>query len=89
MLDVSVVEFLLGLLLWYAAKDNVCRRALLTSQYVALVLGTSILAVWMWYTMSLKGGLGKIKYEAVREQNRVADEWLLHGRAKMPTFVLY
>lgn len=74
MLDIAIVEFLLGLLLWYAAKNNVWRIALMTSQFALLVIGTSVIAVWMWNTMSIKGGLGKIEYEAVRSEHRVADE---------------
>lgn len=73
MLDVSIVEFLLGLLLWYADKNNTWRTALMTSQFVVLLGGVTAIAVWMWNTMSIKGGLGKIEYEAVRTESRVAD----------------
>lgn len=74
MLDIAIVEFLLGLLLWYAAKNNMWRTALMTSQFAALIIGTSVIAVWMWNTMSVKGGMGKIEYEAVRGEHRTADE---------------
>lgn len=74
MLDISIVEFLLGLLLWYADKNNTWRTALMTAQFVALLVAASAVAVWMWNSMSIKGGLGKVEYEAIRLENRVADE---------------
>lgn len=74
MLDIAIVEFLLGLLLWYADKNVMWRTALMTTQFVMLVGGVSVIAVWMWNSMSVKGGLGKVEYEAVRMEGRVADE---------------
>lgn len=73
MLDLAIVEYLFGLLLWYNAKNNMQRIALMSSQLAALLLFSVGLAVWMWQTMSDQGGLGKEEANALASGRRVAD----------------
>jgi hypothetical protein len=73
MLDVSILEYLFGILLWYTGKNNSWRTALMTSQLAALLLFSIGVAVWMWQTMSDKGGLGKEEIQAVASGRRAAD----------------
>lgn len=73
MLDLAIVEYLLGLLLWYNGKNNGWRIALMSLQMVGLLLFSISLAVWMWQTMSDKGGLGKEEANAAASGRRVAD----------------
>ncbi|KAE9981434.1 hypothetical protein BLS_007406 [Venturia inaequalis] len=52
MLDLAIVEYLLGLLLWYNGKNNRWRIALMSLQMVGLLLFSISLAVWMWQSMT-------------------------------------
>ncbi|ORY12838.1 hypothetical protein BCR34DRAFT_285272 [Clohesyomyces aquaticus] len=72
-MDLAIVEYLLGLVMWYSGKNNEWRTALMSSQ-VAFLLGYSILvAFWMWVTMSNRGGLGREELMATTERKRTAD----------------
>jgi hypothetical protein len=73
MLDVAIVEYLFGLLLWYNGKNNWWRIALMSSQLGILLVFSIVVAIWMWQTMSDKGGLGKEESLAVASGRRVAD----------------
>jgi hypothetical protein len=73
MLDLAIVEYLFGLLLWYNGKNNEWRKALMSSQMGFLLLFSIVVAIWMWQTMSNKGGLGKEEIQAVASGRRVAD----------------
>ncbi|KAF2733680.1 hypothetical protein EJ04DRAFT_468060 [Polyplosphaeria fusca] len=72
-MDVSIVEFLLGLLLWYSGKNDHWRTGLMGSQ-LALLLGYCVwMSFWMWNTMSNRGGLGREEAQAVVMGKRTAD----------------
>ncbi|RDI89007.1 hypothetical protein Vi05172_g1395 [Venturia inaequalis] len=73
MLDLAIVEYLLGLLLWYNGKNNRWRIVLMSLQMVGLLLFSISLAVWMWQSMSETGGLGKEEANAAGSGRRVAN----------------
>lgn len=59
LLDLAIVEFLLGFVFWYASKNTKWRTGMTATQ-LAILLSLSIwAAIWMWTTMSVKGGLGR------------------------------
>lgn len=72
LMDFAIVEFLLGLVLWYVGKNNSWRNALMGSQLAFLLLVSVWVSFWMWKTMSDKGGLGREEAEVI--EVRVADE---------------
>ncbi|KAI1759620.1 hypothetical protein GGR53DRAFT_513068 [Hypoxylon sp. FL1150] len=74
LVDLVIVEFLVGLALWYAAKYRPWCTALIVAQLVVMMAGTIVMAVWMWNSMSLKGGLGEEERKTVEGTQRVADE---------------
>jgi hypothetical protein len=73
LLDVAVVEYVLGLVLWYSGKNNSWRTVLMSAQTVVLLLYSICMALWMWHSMSGKGGLGREEIQAAAERKRVAD----------------
>jgi len=73
LLDVTIVEYLLGLVLWYSGKNNSWRTALMSAQMAVLLLYSICVALWMWHSMSDKGGLGREENQAATERTRVAD----------------
>jgi hypothetical protein len=74
LLDLSVFEFLVGTVCWYAEKNARWRGAVMATQLTGM-LGLSIaLSVWMWFHMSKKGGLGREEREAGNRPRRGADE---------------
>jgi hypothetical protein len=59
LLDWAVVEFLFGLMLWYADKSDRWRYSLVAAGLSILLAITPIsIAVWMWQDMSRSGRLG-------------------------------
>lgn len=73
LLDVAIVEYLFGLVLWYAGKNNRWRTSLVSTQLV-LLLGYCVwISVWMWFTMSDMGGLGREEVRATTQTKRTAD----------------
>ncbi len=73
LLDLAIVEFLLGLVFWYAGKNTRWRTSIIATQ-LAILFSLSIwAAIWMWTTMSIKGGLKKEEIKAVAATKRVAD----------------
>lgn len=73
LVDVVIVEFLIGVVLWYAAKYPPWCTVLITVQLVLMLAGTVVMAVWMWKAMSRKGGLGGEEIKAAKATNRVAE----------------
>ena len=74
LVDLVIVEFLFGLMFWYATKYAEW-SALLMGTQLAFLLGMAIaLAVWMWQTVSVKGGLGEDEHAAAAKGKRVADK---------------
>jgi ABC-type xylose transport system permease subunit len=71
-MDLAIVEFLCGLVLWYSGKNNGWRTALMSSQF-AFWLGYCVwTSFWMWDTMSDKGGLGGEDAQAATGMKRAA-----------------
>lgn len=73
-LDISVVEFLIGLVCWYSDKNDRWRGALMDTQLVVLMMISVTLAGWIWVFMQQPGGLGREESEASSKRSRVADE---------------
>lgn len=59
LVDVAIVEYLLGLLLWYGSKNTKWRFAVMGVEVASQLVGTIVIAFWMYSRMSLAGGLGK------------------------------
>lgn len=74
LLDLSVVEFLVGMVCWYCSKNARWRGALVTAQLVGLLGLCAGLSTWMWFYMSQKGNLGVEESQSGDMQKRVADE---------------
>ncbi|KAF1998251.1 hypothetical protein P154DRAFT_555351 [Amniculicola lignicola CBS 123094] len=73
-MDLAIVEYLFGLVLWYSGKTSIWRMVLMSSQ-LAFLLGYCVwISLWMWDTMSSKGGLGREEAHAATEQKRTADD---------------
>ena len=73
-LDWAIVAFVVGLLLWYGEKNETWRTTVLGVQTGALLAFVCCAAVWMWSTMSRKGGLGKAESEPSEDKRRVANK---------------
>lgn len=65
LVDLVIFEFLVGVVLWYAAKFAIWRAVLMSVQLAVLMVGAIALAVWMWKSMSIKGGLGEEERRAI------------------------
>jgi hypothetical protein len=72
-LDVAIVEYLLGLQLWYCSRNNKWRTAVMSSHSAILLLYCIWISFWMWTTMSDKGGLGRDEARAATVAKRTAD----------------
>lgn len=73
LLDFAIVEYLFGMVLWYAEKNNEWRTAMISSQ-LAFLLGFCVwLSFWMWSTMSGDGGLGEEEMIVAARGKRAAD----------------
>ena len=64
LLDLSILEFLGGMVCWYCGKNETWQGALMATQLVVLVLYCGALSTWMWFYMSRTGGLGREEREA-------------------------
>ncbi|KAL1962118.1 hypothetical protein VTN77DRAFT_585 [Rasamsonia byssochlamydoides] len=73
-LDLSVVEFLVGLVSWHADKNVRWRGALMETQLLVLVIISVLLAWWIWIFMKQPGGLGREESEQALKRQRVADD---------------
>ncbi|KAK8109610.1 hypothetical protein PG999_007747 [Apiospora kogelbergensis] len=73
LVDVVIVEFLVGLVLWYAAQYSAASTAVMTLQLAGMLAGTIAMAIWMWNTMSQRSGLGAEETRTATESSRVAD----------------
>jgi ABC-type uncharacterized transport system YnjBCD permease subunit len=58
LLDLSILEFLIGLVLWYSSKNEWERSIAMAVQTVVLLGATIGVAIGMWQSMSRLGGLG-------------------------------
>lgn len=74
-LDLAIVEFLVGLMVWYSTKADTWRWGLVAGHLTALLSLAIVVAVWMWNTMSVKGGLGmeETAHEKVGVEKKGAD----------------
>jgi ABC-type xylose transport system permease subunit len=68
LLDISVMEFLVGLVCWYLDRNASWRGLLLGIQFVALVAFCIGISFSMWSSFNAKNGLGKEEREAVSEK---------------------
>jgi hypothetical protein len=59
LLDVVIVEFLIAVVFWYAAKYATWCAVLMGVQLAVLLTGAIVIAIWMWNSMSIKGGIGE------------------------------
>lgn len=73
LMDVAVVEFLVGITCWYSANNVRWRAALMATQLASLIGIAIALSFFMWSQMTEKGGLGKEEREATLARRRVAD----------------
>ena len=71
-LDWAIVAFIVGLLLWYGEKNDAWRTTILGLQTGVFLAFVSSAAVWMWSTMSRKGGLGRAEGALIEDRRRVA-----------------
>ncbi|KAK1953630.1 hypothetical protein LY78DRAFT_708263 [Colletotrichum sublineola] len=74
LLDISIVEFLLGMICWYWGKNAPWRGALMAVQLTWLMGFCVVLSIWMWFHLSRKGGLGIAERQVATDQRRAADE---------------
>jgi uncharacterized sodium:solute symporter family permease YidK len=74
LVDLVIVEFLFGIVLWYAARSAMWRSVLMGMQLVVLLTISIVLAIWMWNSMSEKGGLGEEERKMAKQAQRVADK---------------
>ncbi|CAJ2502124.1 Uu.00g049770.m01.CDS01 [Anthostomella pinea] len=58
LLDLSIVELILGLVIWYGSKNGGWRMGVIVAQLFVFLTLAVAMAVWMWNTMSTPGGLG-------------------------------
>lgn len=59
LLDLAIIEFLVGVVCWYYGKTATWRGALMATQFAVLLGGCLIVSTWMWFNMKEKGGLGR------------------------------
>ncbi|KAL5364803.1 hypothetical protein BJX96DRAFT_138999 [Aspergillus floccosus] len=74
LLDLSIVEFLVGMVCWYCGKNARWRGALVTTQFVGLFSLCMAISIWMWFYMKEKGSLGVEESQSADVHRRVADE---------------
>lgn len=67
MLDVSILEFLVGVTCWYRGMHDDWRGVLMIAQLCLMLGGCVGYATWMWLRLGRKGGLGE-------EENRTAED---------------
>ncbi|GIJ86937.1 hypothetical protein Asppvi_005836 [Aspergillus pseudoviridinutans] len=59
LLDISVLEFLVGLLCWYLERNTSWRGLLMGVQFMVLTGFCVVLSFCIWSSLKMKGGLGK------------------------------
>jgi hypothetical protein len=59
LLDISVLEFLIGLLCWYLERNMSWRGLLMGTQFTVLTGFCIALSFCIWSSLEVKGGLGK------------------------------
>lgn len=64
LLDVSIIEFLVGIVCWYCGNNIHWRGALMATQLVGLLGVCIALSLWIWFHLLKKGALGKEEREA-------------------------
>ncbi|KAG7137645.1 hypothetical protein HYQ45_005051 [Verticillium longisporum] len=57
LLDLSIVEFLLGMACWYASKNTSWRGAVMAAQTAGLLGYCLTVSAWVYLALSRKGGL--------------------------------
>jgi hypothetical protein len=57
LVDLVIVEFLMGMVIWYAARYSTLCVALIGLQLALMLAGTIGIAFWMWKTRSFRGGI--------------------------------
>jgi hypothetical protein len=67
LLDLSIVQYLLGLQYWYTGKNKGWIATIVGVQLAALLLYSLWIAIWMWQMMSGRGGLGKEEEQAAAD----------------------
>ncbi|KAK1994412.1 hypothetical protein LX36DRAFT_660599 [Colletotrichum falcatum] len=74
LLDVSILEFLVGMACWYYGKNVPWRGVLITVELTWLLACCLVLSIWIWVILSRKGGLGfEERQAAAAGQRRAAD----------------
>jgi hypothetical protein len=73
LLELCIGEYLLGLMFWYSGKNKGWTATMMRVQLAVLLLYSYWVAIWMWQTMSRRGGLGKEEEEATVGVTRLAD----------------
>lgn len=68
LLDISVMEFLIGLVCWYIDRNASWRGLLLGIQFVTLTAFCIVISFSVWSSLNTKGGLGKEEREAASEK---------------------
>ncbi|KAK8087779.1 hypothetical protein PG997_002740 [Apiospora hydei] len=58
LVDIAILEFLVGMVLWYATKHSTASTAIISLQLGILLVGTIAMALWMWKMMRQEFGLG-------------------------------
>jgi hypothetical protein len=74
LLDLSIIEFLLGMVCWYFGKSAYWRGTLMATQFAFLMAICFALSIWMWFYMRKRGGLGKAESQAAATHVHVADK---------------
>jgi hypothetical protein len=69
LLDISVMEFLIGLVCWYIDRNASWRGLLLGIQFVTLTAFCIVISFSVWSSLNTKGGLGKEEREAASEKS--------------------
>lgn len=73
LVDLVILEFLIGLMVWYAARYSRGAVIAMASQLVILLSATITIAIWVWNSMSARGGLGEEERSLSGQLRRVAD----------------
>ncbi|CVK92415.1 uncharacterized protein FMAN_07311 [Fusarium mangiferae] len=73
LMDVAIVEFLIGITCWYAANNVRWRGALMATQLTALLGLCIALSAFMWLSMREKGGLGEEERKVTAAERRGVD----------------
>ncbi|PKX93158.1 uncharacterized protein P174DRAFT_432485 [Aspergillus novofumigatus IBT 16806] len=64
LLDLSILEFLFGMVCWYLGKSGYWRGSLMATQFAFLIALCLAFSIWTWYYMSKRWGLEKEETQA-------------------------